>query len=199
MSGGLALMAGGGCWDDERLDLLAKLWGTGLSAAQIAKRLDPFGGISRSAVIGKARRLIDKGILRQITDPTAPGGESTPRAGRPRRILDADAPRIKKAAAALRKARGEAPAPKVAKVVEPIVPQGPPRTEPVEWPGRGQCKWPIGDPADQGFHFCANRAAPAADGEPGRWCEDHHELGHAKQSPSQKGAVNLARALRRFI
>lgn len=37
-------------WNDERVELLRKLWNDGLSASQIAAEL---GGITRNAVIGK--------------------------------------------------------------------------------------------------------------------------------------------------
>jgi GcrA cell cycle regulator len=41
-------------WNDERVELLTKLWAEGLSASQIAGRL---GGVTRNAVIGKVHRL----------------------------------------------------------------------------------------------------------------------------------------------
>jgi GcrA cell cycle regulator len=41
-------------WNDERVELLKKLWTEGLSASQIASRL---GGVTRNAVIGKVHRL----------------------------------------------------------------------------------------------------------------------------------------------
>src|SRR3954465_11588063 len=41
-------------WTDDRVELLKKLWGDGLSASQIAGEL---GGITRNAVIGKVHRL----------------------------------------------------------------------------------------------------------------------------------------------
>lgn len=42
-------------WTDERVELLGKLWGEGLSASQIAGVLG--GGVTRNAVIGKVHRL----------------------------------------------------------------------------------------------------------------------------------------------
>ena len=42
-------------WTEERVELLRKLWGDGLSAAQVAAELGP--GITRNAVIGKIHRL----------------------------------------------------------------------------------------------------------------------------------------------
>ena len=41
-------------WNDERVELLKKLWAEGLSASQIAGRL---GNVTRNAVIGKVHRL----------------------------------------------------------------------------------------------------------------------------------------------
>ena len=42
-------------WTDERVALLKKLWGEGLSCSQIAKRID--ASVTRCAVIGKIHRL----------------------------------------------------------------------------------------------------------------------------------------------
>ena len=39
-------------WTDDRVELLKKLWGDGLSASQIAGEL---GGITRNSVIGKVQ------------------------------------------------------------------------------------------------------------------------------------------------
>ena len=41
-------------WNEERVELLRKLWSEGLSASQIAAQL---GSVSRNAVIGKVHRL----------------------------------------------------------------------------------------------------------------------------------------------
>lgn len=41
-------------WTDEKVTLLRELWGKGLSASEIAKKL---GDTTRNAVIGKAHRL----------------------------------------------------------------------------------------------------------------------------------------------
>ena len=42
-------------WNDERVDLLSKLWLEGRSASQIAAELGL--GVTRNAVIGKVHRL----------------------------------------------------------------------------------------------------------------------------------------------
>ena len=58
-------------WTDERIATLTKMWEGGATASQIA---DELGGVSRTAVIGKAHRLglglaIDRGRRR----PGRPG------------------------------------------------------------------------------------------------------------------------------
>ena len=50
-------------WTDDRVEMLKKLWGEGLSASQIAGRL---GGVTRNAVIGKVHRL---GLSGRATTP----------------------------------------------------------------------------------------------------------------------------------
>jgi GcrA cell cycle regulator len=61
-------------WTDERVELLKKLWGDGLSASQIAGEL---GGITRNAVIGKVHRL---GLSGRAKAPSS----SMPRPRKPR-------------------------------------------------------------------------------------------------------------------
>src|SRR6476661_6445286 len=61
-------------WTDERVELLKKLWGDGLSASQIAGEL---GGITRNAVIGKVHRL---GLSGRAKSPSS----ASPRPRKPR-------------------------------------------------------------------------------------------------------------------
>lgn len=57
-------------WDDARVEQLKSLWDEGLSASQIARRL---GGLTRSAVCGKADRL----GLQSRSSTSAPRGNGT--------------------------------------------------------------------------------------------------------------------------
>lgn len=123
-------------WTEERVELLKDLWGSGMTAAQIADRL---GDVSRNAVIGKAHRL----------------GLSQPKPAMPR------APSQAKAA---RKLVVQPPPPREVPQA-PIAPPPPPepdvRAEDLPWHRR--CQWPIGHPGDPEFHFCG---APAAESKP---------------------------------
>ncbi len=67
-------------WTEERVELLRKLWGDGLSAAQVAAELGP--GITRNAVIGKIHRL---GLAERAKTSSVPGPGRPGRQERKRR------------------------------------------------------------------------------------------------------------------
>ena len=60
-------------WNDERVELLKKLWADGLSASQIAGRL---GGVTRNAVIGKVHRLGPVGARHHLAHEIAPAARA---------------------------------------------------------------------------------------------------------------------------
>ena len=176
-------------WNDERVDLLKKMWGEGQSASQIAKEL---GGVTRNAVIGKVHRLglsnrngsggsADKGgakakaAAKPAVKPKAPTKPSAPKA----------APKAEPATAA-------AVVPVVTRI-KPIIPAGQPlppqpstneidpaalaKVSEIEKKAKKltlmelterTCKWPVGDPATPDFWFCG---LPVQSGKP--YCEAH--------------------------
>lgn len=158
-------------WTDERVVTLKRLWLEGLSASQIQRQL---GGVTRNAVIGKVHRL---GLSGRAT-PSKPRQEAY-KAPRP----------------AVRRVAPPKPA-----TVTVLVPR--PRVYRVEEPGsatvltldRHMCKWPIGDPAMDGFTFCGKQAE-------GSFCIDHARVAYQpQQTGKKKSSVNeLARSLRRYI
>ena len=68
-------------WNDERVELLKKLWSEGLSASQIATEL---GEVTRNAVIGKVHRLGLSGRAKAAPTPARPraSGTAPAKAGR---------------------------------------------------------------------------------------------------------------------
>jgi GcrA cell cycle regulator len=117
-------------WTEERVEMLKTLWVQGLSAAQIAKRLQ---GVSRNAVIGKIHRL----------GPT----------DRPARLVNrtyrsASVARVPGAIRVPRTADG-APRERIVRLVEEE-----PGLATAFTLEANMCKWPIGDPDDRDFSFC---------------------------------------------
>ena len=168
-------------WTDERVDTLKKLWLDGLSASQIAKQL---GGVTRNAVIGKVHRLGLSGRAAP-SQPTRPAFKA-PRAAR----VVAPAP-----AAAPQRRVVEARTP-MAPSLAAVARQEAPGSATVLTLGAHMCKWPIGDPATDGFTFCGRGIG----GSEGPYCHDHAQIAYQPQQARKKnGATDLARSLRRYI
>ncbi len=129
-------------WTDERVEQLKQLWAEGLSASQIARQL---GGVTRNAVIGKVHRL---GLAGRATPARAerPRMTVTRRAARPRPAPVVQVPIIER---------------------DPVVDDQGRKTTVLTISDR-MCKWPIGDPSTQEFHFCGH---PPKAGSP--YCDAH--------------------------
>ncbi|MEM1410099.1 MAG: GcrA family cell cycle regulator [Pseudomonadota bacterium] len=165
-------------WTDERVEELKKLWAEGHSASQIAARM---GGVTRNAVIGKVHRL---GL----------SGRAAP--AKPKSVVTE------------RKAHQEVPQPSDRVPSEPASPKPlrsmlrdlPPITDiglgkaTVSTIGAGQCKWPIGDPASDDFHFCGQ---PTTGGKP--YCASHVQLAFQPSAPKKERKSSEAPALPRPV
>ncbi len=149
-------------WTDERVELLKKLWADGLSASQIANQL---GGVTRNAVIGKVHRLGLSGRAKS-TRPAAPRPKRTrsaPRSGasRPQTV----------GSAALKMQPDASPAPDPAPLPDVVVPMS--RRASIMQLNDRTCRWPIGDPSSDDFHFCG---CPSDPGSP--YCEYHARIAY---------------------
>jgi GcrA cell cycle regulator len=152
-------------WTDARIELLKRLWADGLSAAQCAARLGGFqhcadGG--RSAVIGKTHRLgIAKSRPNYVAKP-----RRTPGKTKPRNLLH----RLSPEHTALAQIRREA----FRAELDIVVPENERRG--ILELESGDCRWPIGDPKQPGFHFC-NRLQVGTESRSrrgaARYCEFH--------------------------
>lgn len=146
-------------WTDERVTTLKKLWLDGLSCSQIAKQL---GGVTRNAVIGKVHRL-------GLNGRAAPSQPARP-------AFRAPSPPRPVASRPVRPATLQANA---ASQSAPVLRIEEPGSATVQTLGAHMCKWPIGDPASDGFTFCGRRS-----GENGPYCREHAQV--AYQQPQQK-------------
>ncbi len=168
-------------WTDERVEQLKKLWAEGLSASQIAAQL---GGVSRNAVIGKVHRLHLPGRAKS-------GGSRSPRAKRPTVATQRTgftSPRAASTAArsAPTRSGGGAAAATVMKADVDAIAIEELDTRPIEdivvpiskkltliELSEATCKWPIGDPMVDGFHFCGNDCDEASP-----YCKYHSKLAY---------------------
>ena len=156
-------------WNDERVEILKRLWQEGLSASQIAAEL---GGVTRNAVIGKVHRLGLSGR-----------GQPTSSIKRQRRTH----------APSLRRSRGAVTlgnlALKTSVDALPATDLRPRRDVVVPIAKRlsifalteHTCKWPIGDPGQEDFHFCGHESREGAP-----YCEYHSGVAYQTPEPRRR-------------
>lgn len=178
-------------WTDERVERLKRLWAEGLSASQIAAQL---GGVSRNAVIGKVHRLNLPGRAKAggtvaTARPAAkrPAATTAPSAAAPRaatfqgRVAPARA-NTRAADANVQKDDAETDAPRILEYV-PVSNSTLPtslRLTLTELTER-TCKWPVGDPLKDDFHFCGCDASEASP-----YCRFHAKLAYQPVSERRR-------------
>ncbi len=154
-------------WTEDRVEMLKKLWAEGLSASQIATRL---GGVTRNAVIGKVHRL---GLSGRVT----PSRNSRPRASKPRQpshpgrvnsYRSAGATALKTETAAQ---TAPLPEPEPAPLREVQIPPGERAT--ILTLSEKTCRWPIGDPSSDEFHFCGRNPSAKMP-----YCPEHCQIAY---------------------
>ena len=146
-------------WNDERVDVLKKLWADGLSASQIAGRL---GGVTRNAVIGKVHRL---GLSGRATTSRMKSPRPRLRVHANRRIMKQRVPGSA-ANTPLRSLYMNDMEPYVPPAEELVIPLA--ERKYIQTLTESSCRWPIGDPQQPEFHFCGKSKIP---GLP--YCEVH--------------------------
>lgn len=168
-------------WTDERVEKLTKLWADGLSASQIAAQL---GGVSRNAVIGKVHRLNLPGRAKSPVPSSnrskrtvTPGRQAAfPAQTRTMPHTHSAAPSRPAAsrggaATALKQDLVIATAAQLdMRAVEEVVVPISRRLSLIQLSER-TCKWPIGDPLQEEFHFCGNDS-----GDSSPYCTYHSKL-----------------------
>ena len=178
-------------WNDDRVELLKKLWSEGLSASQIAGRL---GGVTRNAVIGKVHRL---GLSGRATTSRMkshrPRARAAATAATARRMQQKTrfAPQGNPALRALYQPEVEPFTPSIEELVIPLKER---RT--IQTLSECSCRWPIGDPQHADFHFCGKNKVT---GLP--YCEFHARRAFQPPQPRRRereivapGVPALARA-----
>jgi GcrA cell cycle regulator len=134
-------------WNDERVDLLKKLWSDGLSASQIAGRL---GGVTRNAVIGKVHRL---GLSGRATTSRMKSHRPRARNQATKRLMK---PRFANLGnPALRQLYLGDSEPYTPSAEELVIPLNERRS--IQTLTEASCRWPIGDPQQSDFHFCGRK------------------------------------------
>jgi len=186
-------------WTDERVATLKKLWMEGLSASQIAGELGE--GVTRNAVIGKVHRLKLSGRAKPAASAprarkprTTSAAPSTPRrpassGGAVSGSTSSSAPRRRQAVhAPISGANALQMNTEVDANVALATAQEAEIFIPVEERvslmqlNETTCKWPIGDPLNDDFHFCGR---DSDEGKP--YCEFHSKRAYHTLDRRKRG------------
>jgi GcrA cell cycle regulator len=152
-------------WNDERVELLKKLWMDGLSASQIAGEL---GGVTRNAVIGKVHRL---GLSGRAKAPSVSAPRVRKAVPRPaQRPVSMPQMRGNTALAAMPMTETYIVA-EMRPMAEVVVPMS--RRVQIMELREAMCKWPMGDPTQADFVFCG---ADCSFGTP--YCTHHSAIAY---------------------
>ncbi|THF50665.1 GcrA family cell cycle regulator [Allorhizobium terrae] len=176
-------------WTDERVEKLKKLWAEGLSASQIATQLG--GGVSRNAVIGKVHRLCLPGRVKAggttttptRTAPKRPAAPAPRAPNYPARTVTRTAPRAEEAVS-LKQDMDIQP---IEDKVELAVISGTlPTSKRLTLTDLTErtCKWPVGDPMTDDFHFCG---CDSMDSSP--YCKYHAKLAYQPVNERRRAAA----------
>ncbi len=182
-------------WTDEMIETLKKLWDQGVSTGEIGKRL----GVTKNSVVGKVHRL--KLVGRPSPIKRADGSQPAKKAQEKPKETKAEAKKVKEV---LQKEPKKAEKsvkdePKKVEKLEPIKTKQIEHLkeeiqlmkvkESIEIPpsnrkdggytltelGINSCRWPIGDPKDENFHFCGKKTKMGQ-----TYCEEHSQIAYVK-------------------
>ena len=161
-------------WTVEMIDELKQLWAQGMTTGEIGKKL----GVSKNSVVGKVHRLGLSGrpspIKKKDNDEKPAAAPKT----KPEKTTEKPAPKEKApspAAAPAAKPASETPAPAPKVSAQPTVsPVKNGKTTLTDLDNH-TCRWPIGDPKDENFHFCGRKVKIGQ-----TYCEEHANIAYVK-------------------
>ena len=154
-------------WTEQMVDDLRAMWKEGLTTAEIGKRL----GVSKNSIVGKVHRLGLSGRpspIKKKEEVENPVVEAKPLpTKKAEKVKSEPVPASKK----VEEPKEEKIEIKVAKQPET------PRKEHVSLVDLDNhtCRWPIGDPKDENFHFCGKKVKIGQ-----TYCEEHANIAYVK-------------------
>lgn len=162
-------------WTDEMVDQLRAMWIEGLTTGEIGKRL----GVSKNSIVGKVHRLGLSGRPSPIkkkeeTETAAPAAEAQPKPAKEKTQVKEPKPA------------------KPAKVEKTVIETAPaeklPEKKECSSKAHSQsgktmltdldnhtCRWPLGDPKDENFHFCGKKVRIGQ-----TYCDEHANIAYVK-------------------
>ena len=181
-------------WTDEMVEELKRLWAEGVTTGEIGRRLN----ISKNSIVGKVHRLGLSGrpspIKKKSEDAPAKTAAKTPAKEKTAKPAKKETPA---------KPAAKTPEPAVAEEKKPAAPKIQAKPSSAETNEEDiklakslnipladapkkeflsltdldnhTCRWPIGDPKDENFHFCGRKVRLGQ-----TYCEEHAAIAYVK-------------------
>lgn len=150
-------------WTDQMVEELRKMWKEGLTTGEIGKRLN----VSKNSIVGKVHRLGLSGrpspIKKKEEEVSAPAAEKSAKPA-PEPVA---VPAKKKPEPELKSARSAAP--------KYCACKGNKAKVGLTELDNHTCRWPVGDPKDDNFHFCGKKVRIGQ-----TYCEEHSAQAYVK-------------------
>ena len=161
-------------WTTDMIDNLKKLWKKGLTTNEIAKEL----GVSKNSIVGKVHRL----NLTSRPSPIKKKDDETEVEVQSQETLTDVAPEnVQKKAVKADTQKHKEPEKPQAEKQEKTAPASvsPKRGIKLSELDSHTCRWPLGDPKDDGFCFCGAKVRTGQ-----TYCDEHAAIAYVK--PNKK-------------
>ena len=157
-------------WTDEMVEDLKRMWHEGLTTGEIGKRL----GVSKNSIVGKVHRLNLSGRPSPIKKKEEDGISAQPQKPKEEKKAAKSAPApepeaktaVKENTAAKQESRSFCP------TAEERGKSGKTMLTDLD---NHTCRWPLGDPKDENFHFCGKKVKIGQ-----TYCEEHANIAYVK-------------------
>ncbi len=176
-------------WTDKMIEDLKKMWKEGLTTGEIGKRLN----VSKNSIVGKVHRLGLSGrpspIKKKEAKPQSAAGskaktpapkakpqkpvaapQKAPVSATPKAPLKTEPAKAEKKTPLKTPAEPKQPAPAKGKTIASSA-QNLSLTE----LDNHTCRWPLGDPKDDNFHFCGKKVRVGQ-----TYCDEHAAVAYVK-------------------
>lgn len=165
-------------WTDEMVDQLRAMWADGLTTGEIGKRL----GVSKNSIVGKVHRLGLSGrpspIKKKEVDPSAEASAKPIKEKVQKEKIEVKAPKAK-----IEKTVAESSSTSKPQINTRI--EASASTSPRHNYGKAMltdldnhtCRWPVGDPKDENFHFCGKKVRIGQ-----TYCDEHSSIAYVKSN-----------------
>lgn len=163
-------------WTDEMVEDLKKMWIEGLTTGEIGKRL----GVSKNSIVGKVHRLDltsrPSPIKKKEETSETPAKEVAPvKSSKETTSIKTPSKKVEEEVHTER-TRAEQLSKDAQKDCVPDTKKHSGKAMLVDLDNH-TCRWPIGDPKDENFHFCGKKVRIGQ-----TYCDEHSSIAYVKSS-----------------